>query len=50
MDLVLNKEVDQWHKGTEECRGQVFSVFNGLRVGGAERNTAGGPRKRRDNV
>ena len=50
MNLVLNEEVNQWHKGTEESRGQVLSVFNGLRIGGAECDTASRPRKRRNNV
>ena len=50
MNLVLNEEVNQWHKGTEESRGQVLSVFNGLRIGGAKCDTASRPWKRRNNV
>jgi hypothetical protein len=50
MHLVLNEEVDQWHKSAEKGRCQVFAIFDGLRIGGAECDTASRPRKRRNNV
>ncbi len=40
---MLDEEVDQGHEGAEETGGQVLPVLDGLRVGRAESDAAGGP-------
>lgn len=44
MHLVLDKEVDQWHKSSKEAASKDFSVLEGSGVLGTKGNTAQSPR------
>ena len=40
---MLNEKVNQWHKCTKKARCEDFSILDGLRIWGAEHQTAYGP-------
>lgn len=43
VDLVLDKEVNQWHERAEEAGSQVFPIFDRFRVRRAEGDAARRP-------
>ncbi len=44
MDLVLDEEINQWHKSAEEGASKVLSILDGPRVGRAQSETPRCPR------
>lgn len=50
MNLVLDEKVHQRHQSTEESARNVFPVLDRFGIRGTERNAAGCPRNRKDNV
>lgn len=50
MNLVLDEEVNQGNKSAEEGAGQIFAVFDGLRVGRTQSQTSQCPWQSGDQV
>ncbi len=50
VNLVLNKEVNERHQGSEKATGKVLAILDCRRVVGAESDAAGGPWQCGDNV